>query len=476
MSYRKTLLAASIVAGLCLSGALSAQDSTPTTTGAAKPAPPKRSSVKELGTVIVTGIRDSEAESLALKKDANSHVEIVTAEDIGKLPARNVADTLQRLPGVNISSASASEGGFDENDRVSLRGTNPSLTQTLVNGHTIGTGDWFVLSQVQTVGRSVSYSLLPSEIVSEVVVHKTSEARIQEGGAAGSVDIITRKPLEYSKPYTAEASVGGVYSDLPGSTEPQFSGLFNWKNAANTMGLLVQGFYEKRSLQRNGQEIVGGYNQIAATDPIATAHPDLAGVYYPNLIGAALFTQQRVRKGGLIDFEIKPTDNLTLNLSGFYSKLKADNYNRNYLMWASQFVPSGAGLQPGYTVQNNVLSSATFAPVPGSTVPYGVYDQISRPGAASESNYVTLDADWRATDHLSFKGQVGTTQGKGSSPTQDVIELGNNAGGGASWGMRGIGQPTNWSLGASNNSPAGILPQAGWIFGAQGIQVKDKET
>ena len=476
MSYRKTLLAASIVAGLCLSGALFAQDSTPTTTGAAKPALPKKSSVKELGTVIVTGIRDSEAESLALKKDANSHVEIVTAEDIGKLPARNVADTLQRLPGVNISSASASEGGFDENDRVSLRGTNPSLTQTLVNGHTIGTGDWFVLSQVQTVGRSVSYSLLPSEIVSEVVVHKTSEARIQEGGAAGSVDIITRKPLEYSKPYTAEASVGGVYSDLPGSTEPQFSGLFNWKNAANTMGLLVQGFYEKRSLQRNGQEIVGGYNQIAATDPIATAHPDLAGVYYPNLIGAALFTQQRVRKGGLIDFEIKPTDNLTLNLSGFYSKLKADNYNRNYLMWASQFVPSGAGLQPGYTVQNNVLSNATFAPVPGSTVPYGVYDQISRPGAASESNYVTLDADWRATDHLSFKGQVGTTQGKGSSPTQDVIELGNNAGGGASWGMRGIGQPTNWSLGANNSSPAGILPQAGWIFGGQGIQVKDKET
>ena len=417
MSYRKTLLAASIVAGLCLSGALSAQDSTPSTTTTTTPTPPKKPSVKELGTVIVTGIRDSEAESLALKKDANSHVEIVTAEDIGKLPARNVADTLQRLPGVNISSASASEGGFDENDRVSLRGTNPSLTQTLVNGHTIGTGDWFVLSQVQTVGRSVSYSLLPSEIVSEVVVHKTSEARIQEGGAAGSIDIITRKPLEYSKPYTAEASVGGVYSDLPGSTEPQFSGLFNWKNDANTMGLLVQGFYEKRSLQRNGQEIVGGYNKLTAVvspghpkpDQIVLDHPNFEGVYYPNLIGAALFTQQRVRKGGLIDFEIKPTDSLTLNLSGFYSKLKADNYNRNYLMWGSQFVPGGVGLQPGYTVQNNVLSNATFAPVPGSTVPYGVYDQISRPGAASESNYVTLDADWRATDHLSFKGQVGTT-------------------------------------------------------------------
>ena len=77
----------------------------------------------------------------------------------------NVADTLQRLPGVNISSSSADEGGFDEADRVSLRGTSPSLTQTLINGHTVGSADWFVLSQGNNVGRSVSYSLLPSELV-----------------------------------------------------------------------------------------------------------------------------------------------------------------------------------------------------------------------------------------------------------------------------------------------------------------------
>ncbi len=474
MNYRKTLLAASIITSLCVSGALYAQDSGQSTDSGT--AQSQKAKARTLATVTVIGIRDSEAESLALKKDAVSHVEIVTAEDIGKLPAKNVADTLQRLPGVNISSSSASEGGFDENDRVSLRGTNPSMTQTLVNGHTVGTGDWFVLSQVQTVGRSVSYSLLPAEIVSQVVVHKSSEAKIVEGGAAGSVDIITRKPLEFAKQVTGEASVGGVYADLPGNTKPQFSGLFNWKNDSNTMGVLVQGFYEKRSLQRNGQEVIGGYNQIGATDPIAVAHPDLAGVYYPNLTGAALFTQQRERKGGVIDFEIKPTDNLTLDLSGFYSKLKADNYNRNYLMWASQFVPGGAGLQPGYTVRNNVLTNATFAAQPGSTTPYGVYDQISRPGASSESNYVTLDADWHATDHLSFKGQIGTTHGKGDSPTQDVIELGTGAGAGASWAMNGTSKPINWAQGGDNSSPSGILPSAGWIFGGQDIHVKDKEN
>src|SRR5690348_10677723 len=134
MNYRKTLLAASIITSLCVSGALFAQDAAPSSSTDQNNQPAKKEA-KQLGTVMVTGIRDSEAESLALKKDAASHIEVVTAEDIGKLPAKNVADTLQRLPGVNISSASASEGGFDENDRVSLRGTNPSMTQTLVNGH-----------------------------------------------------------------------------------------------------------------------------------------------------------------------------------------------------------------------------------------------------------------------------------------------------------------------------------------------------
>lgn len=455
MSHRKTLLAASIVASLCLAGTLQAQDANQNTA-------PRKDKAKELAAITVTGIRDSEAEALALKKDAASHVEIVTAEDIGKLPAKNVADTLQRLPGVNISSSSASEGGFDESDRVSLRGTAPSLTQTLVNGHTVGTGDWFVLSQVQTVGRSVSYSLLPSEIVSQVVVHKTSEASIVEGGSAGSVDIITRKPLEFAKPFTAEASVGGVYSDLPSDTKPQFSGLFNWKNDANTMGVLVQGFYEKRSLQRNGQEVVGGY--LPTTVGGQT-------VYYPNEIGAVLFTQQRERKGGVIDFEIKPTDNLTLDLSGFYSKLKADNYNRNYMMWASNALGNG-GVLTANSIQNNVVTSGSIA---GGTGAYGVYDQISRPGAASESKYLTLDADWRVTDHLSLKGQIGTTRGTGSSPTQDVIELGTAVGAGAGWSMNGLGKPIDWTLGGDNSSPSGIYPQAGWIFGGQGIKVKDKE-
>lgn len=469
MSHRKTLLAASIIAGLCyVSGTLHAQDTTqssaPSSTAPLSQQKADEAKVKQLQTITVTGIRSSQELSIDTKRASNTHVEVVSAEDIGKLPAKNVADTLQRLPGVNISSSSASEGAFDESDRVSLRGTNPSMTQTLINGHTVGTGDWFVLSQVQTVGRSVSYTLLPSEIVSQVVVHKTSEASLQEGGSAGTVDIITRKPLDYAKQITGEASIGGVYSDLPGDTKPQFSGLFNYKNADNTFGFLAQAFYEERSLQRDGQEVVGGYGSTTLSGKT---------YYYPNEIGNALFKQTRKREGGTFDVEWKPADNLTLDLNGFYSRLKADNINDNYMLWTSNVLGAGGHLANVQT-QGNVITKADL--VPGTNTGYGIYDQISRPGATSKSWYVTLDANWKVTDTLSFKGQAGTTRGTGDSPHQNVIELGANNGGSGGWSMNGLGSPISWYEGPTNNSPATMVPSLGWIFGEQDIHVLDKEN
>jgi iron complex outermembrane receptor protein len=474
MNYRKTLLAASIITSLCVSSALYAQDTDQQNSTTDQTNQSAKKNAKQLGTVMVTGIRDSEAESLALKRDADSHVEIVTAEDIGKLPAKNVADTLQRLPGVSVGTSSAGEGGFDENDRVSLRGTNPSMTQTLINGHNVGTGDWFVLNQTATVGRSVSYSLFPAEIVSQVVVNKSSQARLVEGGAAGTVNIITRKPLEFTKPMTLEASMGGAYSDLPDATKPQFSGLFNYRNDASTFGVMVQAFYEKRSLQRNGQEILG-LNQLQSTDAIVGTHPDLNGVYYPSLLGASLFTQTRTRKGGSIDVQFKPTDNVTVNLDSFVSKMDANNLNRNYLMWGNHFVPGAANLNPGYQVRGNTLTNASFAAVPGDATNYGIYDQIARE-ASSSTNYFTADVDWKVTDALSFKFEAGTTKGKGNSPKQDVLELNTSPGTGAAWDFRGTGKPANWALGPDNSSPAAAGATANWIFGEGGISVQDKEN
>jgi len=431
----------------------------------------------DLNEIVVVGIRKSVEQSLEAKRDSTELTEVVTSEDIGKMPDKNVADSLARLPGITTSAAGANEGGFDENDRVSMRGTNPSLTQTLINGHGVASGDWFVLDQVQTVGRSVSYTLLPSEIVSKVVVQKSSSASLVEGGVAGSVDIITRKPLDFSKTFTLEASAGAVYADLPSKTDGQYSALADFKNDANNFGIMLQLFSESRHLRRDGIEVLG-YDTIGPLSAMAKAHPDLANVQYPTDIGAAFFTQKRERNGGMLDIELKPTDSFTLDLSGFASRLIASNYNRNYLMWSTHFVNFGAGQSPdpGYVVQNNTLTKANFTGVPGTL--YGVYDQISRPDETATANFVNLDAELKATDALTFAGQVGYSWGDGKTPTQNVSETDPAAGGGAGYQLNGLGTGPNFNLGTSVNNtptPGGVPVVFGWIFGAQNVDVKDKE-
>src|SRR6185312_16857171 len=112
-----------------------------------------------------------------------------------KFPDKNVADSLSRATGVNVVTGSANAGGFGENERISIRGTDPNLNLTLMDGHNMATGDWFVLDQANA-GRSFNYSMLPSEVVGTVEVIKSSSADLPEGGVGGTVDVHVRKPLD----------------------------------------------------------------------------------------------------------------------------------------------------------------------------------------------------------------------------------------------------------------------------------------
>src|SRR5262245_36758073 len=134
---------------------------------AAEPAKKASADSTKLETVTVTGIRAAVQASITQKRNADGVVEVITAEDVGKMPDKNVADSLQRLPGVFTSTAGGTEGGFGENDRVSIRGTPPSMTLTTLNGHTVSSGDWYA-ENITGGGRSVSYSLLPSELIGRV--------------------------------------------------------------------------------------------------------------------------------------------------------------------------------------------------------------------------------------------------------------------------------------------------------------------
>ena len=465
MKFKQTPIASAVAFALCSTAfpAFAQQ--------AEKTEADKKQSVES---VVVTGIRISLEKSLEAKRNADTHVDVITAEDIGKMPDKNVADSLQRVPGVTISSAGATEGGFDENDRVSLRGTNPSLTQTLINGHGVASGDWFILNQVGTVGRSVSYTLLPSELVGQVIIHKSSEASLIEGGVAGSVDIITRKPLDFRKPLTMEASLGAVRASLPEKTDPQVSALINWKNDTNTVGVLLQGFSEKRHLRRDGVELLR-YEVIAPGSAVALAHPDLSGVFYPGLLGVAFFEQERKRDGGLIDVQIKASNELTLDFSAFSSKLNASNYNRNYLQWGTRFLNSGAGQSPdaGYVVRQNTLVQANFAGVAGTQ--YGIYDQISRPNESADSNFFAFDAKFRPSDKLTLSSKLGTSTGHGKTPTQDVAEWDFAVGSGTSWKLNGVNSAPSFAFGNANNSNLSAVAGLDWMFGTQNTNVIDKE-
>ncbi len=428
---------------------------------------------QQLDTVTVTGIRASQEKSLSVKRNADAHIDVISAEDIGKMPDKNVADSLARVPGVTIlNSPAGGSGGFDERDRVGIRGTNPSLTQTLLDGHGIANGDWFVLDQTGAgVGRSVSYSLLPSELVSRVEVRKSSEASLVEGGTAGSVNIITRKPLDFSKALTFEAGVGAVYASLPKKTDPQLSALLNFKNDAKTFGVLVQAFSEKRSLRRDGVETLGFINKLDSTNApaLVAAHPELSGVYTPDLIGAAYFTQERERKGGLVRAELKPTKDVDLVLTGFSSKMDADNYNRNYLMAPRAGLINSATISD-YAIAtdnngNKTLTKATFNWATPSTA--GYYDMISRK-AAAESNFLGLEGSFRVNDALSLSMNAGTSKGKGQTLSQDVVEP-HIATTRASYQLNGNDTAPSFSF---SNPSVGF----DWIFGSEHVIVHDKES
>ena len=428
--------------------------------------------------IVVSGFRMSLQNSLTTKRDADGVVEAVSAEDIGQLPDKNVADALQRLPGITtITSAAAGSGGFGENDRVSIRGTAPSLTLTLIDGHTVGTGDWFILDQLSAASRSVSYSLFPSEIIDHAIVYKSSEADMEEGGAAGTVDITTRTPLSpnFKNQYTAEASLGGAYSDLAAKAGVQSNALVNWKNDSGTFGVMVQAFYEDRPFRRDGQEVLG-YTAIPSgpSSPYPTA---LQGTLVPGIVNNAYFVQERKKSGGDVAVEFSPSSKLDVKVDGFYSLMMAGNYNQGDLVDVNDFINKGV-IPTSYTEAGGVLTSASFPGSAGIGNP-GIND-IDRPSARSSSMYVNADVTYKVTDAGTLHLQGGYTHGNGYT---DQFALGTTSGTGAGFaysmnGTNPIGISFPGAVGLNN--PANYTPSAGdgnqeWISYEQFGQV-DSES
>ncbi len=414
---RRLLASASFGALLLAAGAAHAQDS-----GAAAP------QVAADDEIVVTGIRGSLRASIDAKRNSDVIADVISAEDIGKFPDKNVAEALQRVPGIVVNRE------FGEGERVSLRGTAPNLTKTLVNGHSIATADWFILDQLDST-RSFNYLTLPAEIVGQIEVYKSPQADIEEGGVGGTINVHTRNPLDL-EPLAVYASAQLVYADRADAVDPQFSGLVSWKNDAETFGILIGGIYQKRQTRRDGVEVLG-YTNIGGND-------------VPTLIGSALFQQERERYGGNIGIQFRPSDALEINVTGLYSRFGADNYNQNYLAWPGRALGDGGALTNATVVDGTVVAG-TVTSLPTSRAV--VYDAIARE-AYAETMAADFDLTWHTGDNSFLHAKAGWTRANGD--TVDEFFLETAAPGSFSYDLRGSAPEVSFTN-PDPTSPAGML-------------------
>ena len=211
--------------------------------------------------IVVTGIRGSLNQSLNIKRESAEFMDVISAEDIGKLPDQNVAEALQRVPGVAIQR-SRGEGDF-----VSMRGLGPEFVRGTLNGRTLVSGtetQTFTRSgNVETSnGRETNFDLLPSELISILEVVKSPAAEHVEGGMGGVVNVKTRRPLDLGQ--RGAATVSGVYREFNQEFDPSLSALYSWTNADKDLGLLMSVAHSQRSIREDNSDS-WGYAPLAWT-------------------------------------------------------------------------------------------------------------------------------------------------------------------------------------------------------------------
>lgn len=375
--------------------------------------------------MVVTGIRGSMQESLDLKRSSDAIVDVITAEDVGKFPATNVAEAMTLIPGVTIDRA------FGQGEKVSILGTDPALNRTLLNGQTIASADWYISDQP---GRTFNYSLLAPQLVSNVVVYKSPEAHIDEGSIGGTVIINTRKPIELEKT-TVAGQVSYMYNDRIGTGDPQASFLVGWKNEANNFGVVVSAQRAIESIRRDGIESygtvtgksyiegAGGANSISttttdwSTDPPTTMPPSCVGACAttllanpnavgPNSLSAHYFEQRRDRDTLSLALQFRPHEKLDLEFNALNVKAGFDNMSQSMFAFNGNAY-NALGHMTDLTVDGGVITKASFRNA------LTAFDLINRQATVETDSY-DLKATWNeerwyASTHLgSSKASGGT--------------------------------------------------------------------
>lgn len=423
MSFKAGLLASALTISVPVlaqpqSATLSSQPAENPAPGQETPAADAAQEAPPADEVVVTGIRGSLASSARVKRDAEQIVDSISAEDVGKFPDANIAESLQRITGVAIDR-SGGEGQF-----ITVRGLGPEFNTVLVNGRVMATDN---------PGREFSFDVLSSNMIQRTDVYKSSVADLQEGGIGATVNIITARPLEGRGGFHIAASAGGIYDTLRDKVSPDLSAVASYTNADKTIGVVLAGSYTDRYSQLDyvrtegwlfgPQRVVNGTADSTGLTPgaIVTTPGD---VHTPQNVQFARQLDRRRRINVSGTFQAQLTDKLLLTVDGIYSKFDVFS-DRN--IFANFFSAPYIGMEVdengtvlGFNRPGQQFLAAN--PALADAVSLSQNDNIVNPSERLTNSYqIGGNLKWNPSEDVEVRFDASTTRAKQRAPGMFVV-------------------------------------------------------
>ena len=392
--------------------------------------------------VIVTGFRKSLGDARRLKRDSVIQKDVIVAEDMAKFPDLNLAESLQRLPGVQINR----EAG--EGRRISLRGLGPDFARVQLNGmEVLGNVDSAQDSRGQrSRDRAFDFNIFASELFSRVEVEKTFQAAQHEGGMAGTVGLFTGKPFDYAPGSKGAVSVKLGTNEYTEDAQPRVAALFshNWDNR---FGALVSVAYSKRKTTEQGRNTYNYSKPSAFTlTSLVTKGLDISklsaaqqakflsgDLYFADGNRTSSWNAKMERLGVTAALQWQPTDNLLLTLDALHGEFKT---HRNEVHLATRplsstgsvaFDTAPGGVWPAVFQKASVINDLAWD---GSN--YVTKTDVTSTTFGSEHrrslnennfNQFVLTGKWDASDRLSIDGHVGYEKSTYKTPYDDKLYM-----------------------------------------------------
>ncbi|NNG24163.1 TonB-dependent receptor [Massilia sp. ML15P13] len=384
-------------------------------------------------TVLVTGLRASLESSMNLKRNATGFVDGIVAEDIGKFPDTNLAESLQRISGVSIDRS------IGEGSKVTVRGVGPDLNLVLLNGRQMPTSNLG-----DRPGRAYDFANIASEAVSQLQVYKSARAETPTGGMGATINVLTARPL--SRP-GMQASVGvkGVYDksaeNLPNDVQrgdkitPEISGIYSNTSADGRFGIALSASYQERNLGFNQAAVSNGWKGPFRGDENnwgtipqpgtpgsenITNRPDPTDVYQvPQNLNYNMNGIQRQRTNGQLVFQFAPVKEITTTLDYTYSENKIQTRRNDISAWFN-FGPSTSSWTDGPVAAPLVYTEIINPAV--SDIAMGAADFATR----TQNKSLGFNAAWRVNSdiRLELDAHSSTAESTPDSPFGSSNTLG----------------------------------------------------